>query len=42
MFETGLPDYIIGTINVHNDAFLCIKSLRLLNLILMNSTEQKQ
>ena len=39
MFETGLPDYIIGTIHVNNDPFLCIKSLRLLNLILMNSTE---
>ena len=42
MFETGLPDYLIGTIDVHNDAYLCIKSLRLLNLILMSSTEKKQ
>lgn len=42
MFESGLPDYLIGTIHVNNEPFLCIKSVRLLNLILMNSTEQRQ
>lgn len=41
MFESGLPDYLIGTIHVNNEPFLCIKSVRLLNLILMNSTEQR-
>lgn len=42
MFESGLPDYLIGTIHVNNEPFLCIKSVRLMNLILMNSTEQRQ
>lgn len=42
MFESGLPIYLIGIIHVNNEPYLCNKSVRLLNLILMNSTESRQ
>jgi len=39
MFDVGLPAYVIGTINVNNDPLLCIKSVKLINLILKQSSE---
>jgi len=42
MFEAGIPEFVLGVLEIDENEFLTFKSLKLLNLLLIHGREENQ